>query len=74
MIGVFWEDDMRTLFFVCLGCLIGFSGFFVVKSINDHRNEWNAFLEANNCVELKTAPALRETKCYICGDGITYCK
>lgn len=45
-----------------------------ITEINKREFEWNAFLEANNCVELKTAPTLRETKCYICGDGITYCK
>jgi len=66
---------MRNIYIFSLSCIMLYVVFIVVlKSVNNHRNEWNAFLEANNCVELKTAPALRETKCYICGDGITYCK
>lgn len=65
---------MRKLYLVSLSCLMFYVVFIVLNAVNDHRNEWNAFLEANNCVLLKTVPALRETKCYICGDGITYCK
>ena len=65
---------MRKLYLFSLCCLMLYVVFIVLNAVNDHRNEWNAFLEANNCVELKTAPALREAKCYICDDGITYCK
>jgi len=66
---------MRNIYIFSLSCIMLYVVFIVVlKSVNNHRNEWNAFLEANNCVLLKTAPTLRGTKCYICGDGITYCK